>query len=119
MMTYSMLNSSTREQTMFRVKGATTIATVTDLRRSANELLQRAEAGESVVVQRNAEAVGVLVGYDAFQKMQALAERLEDLELLLLARQRERAILRGEDRLIPLEEVMRDLGMEPGASDEG
>jgi prevent-host-death family protein len=113
-----MLDSSTRERPMFRVKGATTIATVTDLRRSANELLQRAEAGESVVVQRNAEAVGVLVGYDTFQKMQALAERLEDLELLLLARQRERAILGGEDRLIPLEEVMRDLGMEPGASEE-
>jgi prevent-host-death family protein len=113
-----MLNSSTREQPMFRVKGATTIATVTDLRRSANELLQRAEAGESVVVQRNAEAVGVLVGYEAFQKLQALAERLEDLELLLLARRRERAIERGEDRLIPLEEVMRDLGIEPGAADE-
>lgn len=99
---------------MFRVRGATTVATVTDLRRSANELLQRAEAGESVVVQRNAEAVGVLVGYQTFQRLLDLAERLEDLELLLLARQRERAIAHGEDRLVPIEEVMKDLGMEPG-----
>lgn len=102
---------------MFRVKGATTIATVTDLRRSANELLQRAEAGESVIVQRNAEAAGVLIGYDAFQKLMDLAERVEDLELLLLARRRERAIRRGEDRLVPLEEVMREFGMEPGAGE--
>jgi prevent-host-death family protein len=112
-----MLDSISREDTMFRVKGATTIATVTDLRRSANELLHRAEAGESVVVQRNAEAVGVLVGYETFQKLVDLAEKLDDLESLLLARQRERAIRRGEDRLIPLEEVMRDLGIEPGSSE--
>lgn len=119
MMTYLMPDVSPADGTMFRVKGPTTIATVTDLRRSANELLQRAEAGESVVVQRNAEAVGVLVGYETFQKLQDLAERLEDLELLLLARQRERAILRGEDRLIPLEDVMREFGVKPGAQDEG
>lgn len=112
-----MLNSISGDTTMFRVKGATTIATVTDLRRSANELLQRAEAGESVVVQRNAEAVGVLVGYETFQKLLDLAERLDDLELLLLARQRERAIRRGDDRLIPLEDVMRDLGIEPDGAE--
>jgi prevent-host-death family protein len=117
MMPYSLLDSTSSEATMFRVNGATTVATVTDLRRSANELLQRAEAGESVVVQRNAEAVGVLVGYETFQKLMDLAERVDDLELLLLARKRERAIRRGEDKLIPLEEVMREFGMEPGAGE--
>ncbi|HYR12302.1 MAG TPA: hypothetical protein VEQ60_31230 [Longimicrobium sp.] len=41
-----------------------------------------------------------------------LIRKIEDLELLLLARERERAIRAGEDRLIPLEEVMQDLEKE-------
>lgn len=99
---------------MFRVKGDATIATVTDLRRSAGDLLDRAEAGESVVLQRNAEPVGVLMGYDAYQKLLAVAEKLEDLELLVLARKRERALINGDDELVPLEEVMREFGLTPG-----
>lgn len=98
---------------MFSVKGNATIATVTDLRRSANQLLGRVEAGESVVLQRNAEAVGVLIGYETYQRLVQLEERLEDLELLLLARKREAAIARGEDELVPLDEAMRELGIDP------
>jgi prevent-host-death family protein len=99
---------------MFRVKGDSTIATVTDLRRSAGDLLDRAEAGESVVLQRNAEPVGVLLGYGAYQKLLAVAEKLEDLELLVLARKRECAVINGDDELVPLEEVMREFGLAPG-----
>lgn len=99
---------------MFRVKGDSTIATVTDLRRSATDLLDRVQEGESVVVQRNAEPVGVLLGYEAYQKLLAVAEKLEDLELLVLARERERAVIAGEDRLVALEDVMREYGMTPG-----
>jgi prevent-host-death family protein len=103
---------------MYRVKGDSTIATITDLRRSANDLLDRVQVGESVVVQRNAEPVGVLVGYETYQTLVAVAEKLEDLELLVLARERERALINGEDRLIPLEEVMREYGLTPGAHSE-
>jgi predicted HicB family RNase H-like nuclease len=38
---------------------------------------------------------------------------LEDLDLLLLADERMRAIEAGEDRLIPLEEVQKNLEMDP------
>lgn len=99
---------------MYRVKGDSTIATVTDLRRSASDLLDRVQEGENVVVQRNAEPVGVLLGYEAYQKLLAVAEKIKDLELLVLARERERAVINGEDRLIPLEEIMREYGLTPG-----
>lgn len=97
---------------MFSIKGDATVATVTDMRRSASQLLARAEAGESVVVQRNAEAVGVLLSYRAYQQLLEVVERLEDLELLVLARKRERAVLDGEDELIELGELLRELGAE-------
>jgi prevent-host-death family protein len=103
---------------MYRVHGESTIATVTDLHHSAGDLLDRVQEGESVVVQRDEEPVGVLVGYDAYQKLLAVAEKIEDLELLVLARERERAIINGEDRLVSLEEVMREYGLAPGASSE-
>jgi prevent-host-death family protein len=99
---------------MYRVKGDSTIATVTDLRRSASDLLDRVQDGENVVVQRNAEPVGVLLGYETYQKLLAVAEKLDHLELLVLARERERAVINGEDRLVPLEEVMREYGLTPG-----
>ena len=103
---------------MFSVKGDATIATVTDLRRSATQLLERAEAGESVVLQRNAEAVGVLIDYGRYQRLIEAEERLENLELFLLARQREGAIVRGEDELVPLSELMKEFGVEAGRADD-
>lgn len=106
---------------MFSVKGDATIATVTDLRRSANELLERAEAGESIVVQRNAQAVGVLLDYGRYQQMVAAEERLENLELLLLALKREADIAAGRDEFIRLSEVMAEFGLTPDteAEDDG
>ena len=104
---------------MFSVRGDATIATVTDLRRSATELLERVEAGESIVVQRNAEAVGVLLDYKRYQQMVETEEKLENLELLLLALKREAAILSGKDRLIPLEEVMAEFGVNLDDEAEG
>lgn len=97
---------------MFSIKGDATVATVTDMRRSASQLLARTEAGESVVVQRNAEAVGVLLSYRTYQQLLETVERLEDLELLVLARRRERAVLGGEDELIELGELLREFGAE-------
>ncbi len=96
---------------MFSVKGDTTIATVTDLRRSAAQLLERAEAGENVVVQRNARPVGVLINYERYRALLEVAERLDDAELLLLAIQREAAIRNGEDHLVPLEELTSEYGV--------
>lgn len=60
-----------------------------------------------------------LVGNAAHQKLVEVAEKLEDLELLVLARERERALIHGRDRLIPLEEVMRAYGLTLAAPSEG
>jgi prevent-host-death family protein len=97
---------------MFSVKGEATIATVTDLRRLATQIIDRVEAGESVVLQRNAEAVGVLLNYSRYQRLIEAEERLENFELLLLARQREAAIANGEDDVVPLSALMEELGVE-------
>jgi predicted DNA-binding protein len=59
------------------------------------------------MAQRDAKPVGDPIGY---AKLRAVAEKLEDLEALVLARQRMRALQNGEDRLIPLDEVMREYG---------
>ncbi len=107
---------------MFSVKGDATIATVTDLRRSATDLLERALAGESVVLQRNAEPVGVLLDFGRYQRMVEAEEKLENLELLLLALKREADVASGREALIPLDEVMAEFGMsreEPPQGDEG
>jgi prevent-host-death family protein len=103
---------------MFSIKGDATIATVTDLRRSANELLERAEAGESIVVQRNAQAVGVLLDHGRYRRMLDAEERLENMELLLLALKREADIVAGRDELIPLAEVMAGFGIAPTAASD-
>jgi prevent-host-death family protein len=100
---------------MYHVQASTTIVTITDLRRSARDLLDRVQGGECVVVQRFSNPVGVLLGYDAYQKLLAVVEKLESLELLVLARERERALINGEDRLIPLEDVMQEYGLAPAS----
>jgi prevent-host-death family protein len=74
---------------MFSVKGDATIASVTDLRRDTNNLLSRVEKGESVVIQRNRDAVGILIGYDSYSRIMAAMARLGQLEDMLLALRRE------------------------------
>ncbi|HEU0053560.1 MAG TPA: type II toxin-antitoxin system prevent-host-death family antitoxin [Longimicrobium sp.] len=94
---------------MFSVKGDATIATVTDLRRSATQLLERAEAGESVVLQRNAEPVGVLIDFARYQRMVEAIDKLENLELMLIALKREADWKSGREELVSLEDVEREL----------
>ncbi len=43
----------------------------------------------------------------------AAAEAREDREWLAIAEERMKAVLDGTDRLIPLEEVMREFGLTP------
>jgi hypothetical protein len=54
------------------------------------------------------------------RKLVAVTRKFGDLELLVLARKRYRAVINGEDRLIPLEELMCAYGLTSGrrAADE-
>lgn len=92
------------------------VVTTADLRRSTAELLKRAEAGESIVIQRRARPVAVLLDYGWYARVMEIEEKLENLELLLLARRRAAALVRGEDELVSLEEMMAEFGSDPRLS---
>lgn len=96
---------------MFSVKGDSTVASVTELRRETKNLLNRVEGGESVVIQKNRDAVGILIGYEHYSRMMDMMAKLEDLEMALLAIKREEAILRGDDELHDLDDVLAEFGL--------
>ena len=104
---------------MFSVKGDATVAQVTDLRRETKPLLERVDRGETVVIQRNAEAVGVLISYPAYQAMMTALSQLENIQLAFLALRREERVLQNKDKLIPLEDLLAEYGIEDEELDDG
>ena len=78
------------------------MATVTDLRRRTAEIMDRAEAGEIVVVQRVGEPLGVYLSYRDYHALLEQVQRLENVELALIAVPRHEAIARGEMGMTPL-----------------
>lgn len=104
---------------MFEVKGDAVIATATELRREAGRLLERVDRGESVVIQRNAEPIGVLVSYDLYRRMMSTIGQMEDLKLALLAMHREEKLRAGADELVRLEALMQEFGVEDDDEAEG
>jgi prevent-host-death family protein len=103
---------------MFSVKGDATIACITDLKRSSRAILDRVDKGESVVIQKNSEAVGVLVSYPAYQEMMVRLAQLENIQLALLALKREERILSNREKLTPLDEVFEEFGLSPDIAAE-
>jgi prevent-host-death family protein len=93
---------------MYTVPENATIATVTDLRRRTAEVLEHAERGNVVVVQRDNEPQGVYLSFSHYQELVRRLERLEDLELLELAVSRMEAIERGEEETVSLDEVLAE-----------
>lgn len=81
---------------MYRVHGNTTIATVTDLRHRTTDILERADEGEIVVVQRDNEPHGVYLSYRHYESMLEKINRLENWELASVAVPRHEAIARRE-----------------------
>jgi prevent-host-death family protein len=97
---------------MFSVKGDATVAQVTELRRETTPLLQRVDRGETVIIQKNAEAVGVLISYPAYQQIMIQLGQLESIQMAFLALKREERILQNRDQLIPLSELLAEYGID-------
>lgn len=91
---------------MFRVTRDTIIATITDLRRKTADVLEHADEGEDVVIQKDGKPRGVYLSYGRYQHMLGRLEELENLELAALAVPRKEAVDRGESQTIPLNEVL-------------
>jgi prevent-host-death family protein len=97
---------------MYRVRENTTIATVADLRRRTDDIMDRAEEGEIVVVQGDGEPHGVYMSYRRYESMLAMVNRLENLELVLVAGPRHEAIARGEMGTMSLADVIAEFAPE-------
>ncbi|HSW31561.1 MAG TPA: type II toxin-antitoxin system prevent-host-death family antitoxin [Longimicrobiales bacterium] len=96
---------------MYRVPQDTTVATVTDLRRRTSHLMERADQGDVVVVQKDNHPQGVYLSFRAYQQILARLDRLESLELAELAVARKAAVDRGEMGTTSLEELGGEFGV--------
>ncbi len=97
---------------MYQVNEAATIATVTDLRRRTSEVLEQAEAGSIVVVQKDNEPQGVYLSYRRYESMMAGLKRLENLELAQIAVARKEAIDRGDVGTTSLDDMIAEFAPE-------
>jgi prevent-host-death family protein len=97
---------------MYRVTENATIATVTDLRRRTADLMERAEEGEVVVVQKDNEPQGVYLSYRRYQSILARLDLLENLELAHIAVTRKEAVDRGEMGTVSLADMIAEFAPE-------
>lgn len=97
---------------MYRVNEGATIATVTDLRRRTSEVMEQAEDGSIIVVQRDNEPQGVYLSYRRYEAIMARLNRLESLELAQIAVTRKQAIDQGEMGTTSLEDMIAEFAPE-------
>jgi prevent-host-death family protein len=102
---------------MYRVTENATIATVTDLRRRTADLMERAEEGEVVVVQKDNEPQGVYLSYRRYQSILARLSLLENLELAQIAVARKNAVDRGEMGTTSLADMIAEFAPELAAEE--
>jgi prevent-host-death family protein len=81
---------------MYRVNENATIVTVTELRRRTSDVMEQAEDGSVVVVQKDNEPQGVYLSYRRYEAMLERLSKLESLELAQIAVGRKKAVDRGE-----------------------
>ena len=96
---------------MYEVNTPTTIANVTDLRRSTSELFERVAKGASVIIQRNTDPVAVLVDPDDWEELQRARDQLLEVEQVLTAMLREQEIREGGRETLSHEEMLDRLGI--------
>jgi prevent-host-death family protein len=97
---------------MYRVPANATIATVTDLRRRTADLMERADDGDVVVVQKDNEPRGVYLSYERYQAILDRLERLESRDLARTAVGRKTAVDRGEMGTTTLADMIAEFAPE-------
>jgi prevent-host-death family protein len=100
------------EVSMYRVSESATIATVTDLRRRTSEVMEQAEDGSIVVVQKDNEPQGVYLSYRRYEAILARLNKLENLEMAQIAVARKQAIDQGEMETTSLEDMIAEFAPE-------
>jgi prevent-host-death family protein len=97
---------------MYRVNEGATIATVTDLRRRTSDVMEQAEDGSVVIVQKDNEPQGVYLSYRQYQAILERLNKLENLELAQVAVPRKQAVDRGEMGTTSLEDMIAEFAPE-------
>jgi prevent-host-death family protein len=97
---------------MYRVNEGAIIATVTDLRRRTSDVMEQAEDGSVVIVQKDNEPQGVYLSYRRYELILERLNKLENLELAQIAVARKNAIDRGEMGTTSLEDMIADFAPE-------
>jgi prevent-host-death family protein len=93
---------------MYQVPEGATIATVTDLRRPTTKVMEQAEKGSVVIVQKDNQPQGVYLSYRRYEAILARLKKLENLELAEIAVPRKDAIDRGEMRVPSLGDMIAE-----------
>lgn len=97
---------------MYRVNEGATIATVTDLRRRTSDVMEQAEDGSVVVVQKDNEPQGVYLSYRRYEVILERLNKLENLELAQVAVARKEAVDSGEMGTTSLEDMIAEFAPE-------
>jgi prevent-host-death family protein len=97
---------------MYQVSAGATIATVTDLRRRTSDVMDRAEDGSVIVVQKDNEPQGVYLSYRRYEAILQRLDKLENLELAAIAVARKEAIDRGEMGTTSLADMIAEFAPE-------
>lgn len=102
---------------MYRVNEGATIATVTDLRRRTSDVMEQAEDGAVVVVQKDNEPQGVYLSYRKYEMILERLNKLENLELAQVAVARKGAVDSGEMGTTSLEDMIAEFAPELQSSE--
>ena len=80
---------------MYTIKEDTTFVGVSELRNRIDKILQEA-CYHKVVIEKRNKPVAVLIAIDRYNAMEELIDRIEDLELGRIAKEREKASSRND-----------------------
>ena len=80
---------------MHTIKEDTTLVGVSELRNRIDKILREAQHHKIVIEKRN-KPVAVLIAIDQYNAMEELIDRIEDLELGRVAKERERISSRND-----------------------
>ena len=91
---------------MYTIKEDTTLVGVSELRNRIDKILGEAQHHKVIIEKRN-KSVAVLIAIDQYNAMEELIDRIEDLELGRVAKEREKASS-GKD-YIPIEKAYKKI----------
>ena len=92
---------------MITVKEDSALIGVAELRTNAANVLKEIKTHKVILTRRN-KPVGVIIDYDQYENIELLVDKIEDIVLGNIAKER---LNRRNKKLLPLEEVERKVGL--------